>query len=188
MSGEFSLQSRWRDHGGLTPPLLCMCVCASQKSQFRRRPSATRTRAGGVTPRVEHAKLARGIRIAWPATVTPTKSGGRKPPWLHDRDCNGVHQHAGRQSPATLRKRSCKCAYLATAGLRPPLLALIVRLCIVKVAIPRAAERRANKSEGREPPVVRDRDCNGVRQHAGASLPNICGGAFASASARRTVD
>ena len=178
-----------------------MCVCASQKSQFCRRANVARTRAGGVSP-----------------------------PWLHDRDCNGVRQRAaGRQCAEQLRKRLRKCVSAThrgltpaalgaerdelaeyvrnraghtignrTAGSRSPLLALIVRVYIAKVAIPSADERARTRAGGRKPPVVaatlmhhktlyrtvtlahanksgggvsppwlRQRNRNGVRQHAG---------------------
>jgi len=42
------LQSLCRNHGGLTPPLLCTCVHASQKS--RSLASALTDRHGGLTP------------------------------------------------------------------------------------------------------------------------------------------
>jgi len=100
----------------------CVCVCASQKSQIRRRTNGTRTGAGGVSP-----------------------------PWLRYRDCNGVRQHVGRQCAEQSRKRLCKCVSRPTAGSHPPLL-VRVRLCIAKVAIPPAAERHANKSGGRNRP------------------------------------
>jgi len=76
--------------------------------------------------------------------------------------------------------------YRSHGGLTPALL-VHVRLCIAKVAIPSAGERRANKSGGRKPPGLRQRACNGVRQLTGGSLPSNCGSAFANASARHTA-
>ena len=46
----FPLPVRYRPTAGERLPLLCMCVCASQKSQFHRQTSALQPRAAGVNP------------------------------------------------------------------------------------------------------------------------------------------
>jgi len=72
-----------------------MCICASEKSQFRRRTNGARTRAGGVTP-----------------------------PWLRQRNRNGVRQHAGDSLPSNCGSACASTSASRTAGSRPPLLTL----------------------------------------------------------------
>ena len=47
------------------------------------------------------------------------ESGGVSSPWLRQRYCNGVHQHAGRQSSEQLRKRLSECVSRSHGGLTP---------------------------------------------------------------------
>jgi hypothetical protein len=103
---------------------LWTCVCASQKSFFRRQTFATHTRAGGVSP-----------------------------PWLRDRDCNDVHQPIGDSLPRLCGIALASAFPHTTAGLRPPFF-VDVRLCIAKIVFSPANVRNAYKSGGRKPPVV----------------------------------
>ena len=104
MSGESLLRGRYRNHGGLTPaaPRACAFVHRKSRNCVDRRTGTTKS--GGRKPPVvpatlmHHKTLYRTV-----ALVHAKQEGGVSPPWLHDRDCNGVRQHAGRQSPQQWR-------------------------------------------------------------------------------------
>jgi hypothetical protein len=103
-----SLQSRSRNHGGLTSSALgCTCVCASRKSPFHRHTFAPANRSGGRQPAVgpadvcvmgHHAHVLR-------QTVARQRSGGRQPAVGPADVCvMGHHAHVLRQTVA--RRRS----------------------------------------------------------------------------------
>jgi len=116
-----------------------------------------------------------------------TKSGWRKPavanqPQLHRR--SSTHR---RQSLATLRNRSCKCASRSPRrDSRPPLLCTCV-WASQKSFFRRQTFTPQHKSGGVSPPWLDERNCTGVRQRTAGGLPNNCGGACGSASPESTA-
>jgi len=62
-----------------------------------------------------------------------------------------------------------------------------VRLCIVKVAIVPVGELARTRTGGVSPSWLHERDCNGVRERTGDSLPKSAASAFASASPESTA-
>jgi hypothetical protein len=114
------------NHGGLTPPALgCTCVCASQKSPFYRHTFAPANRSGGREPAVGGGNaFARAI----PQTCgRPSRCAGER------------YRDDGR---------------VTTGGLRPPLLYLVARAFVGKIATSAMHERNCARSNGRQPAVV----------------------------------
>jgi hypothetical protein len=68
--------------------------------------------------------------------------------------------------------RRCKRGFRNHGGLTPAAPGN-VRSCIAKGVFPRANDRAATKSGGRQPPWVRYRDCTGVCEHTAGSLPDF---------------
>jgi hypothetical protein len=116
-----SLQSRSRNHGGLTPPALgCTCVCALRKSPFRRHTFAPANRSGGREPAVD---LGSATVMATPHTRSATDSRAAK----ERRACmfqvlpskQGIRRNRYRSHAARLAERSC-LAELSCAKLDHP--------------------------------------------------------------------
>ena len=132
-----SSQTQLPRHGGLTPAALGACVFVHRKS---------RNCVGGRT--------------------RADKSGGRKPPWFRYRDCNGVRQHAARESAEHLRRRLCNNVCRATAGSRPLLPLRVSSLAEIRHELQArpAVKRQGFYPQPSGPPVSR------VRMSSGSSM------------------
>jgi hypothetical protein len=165
-------------HGGLTPAALFRgCVCASQKSFFRWRTSASQYKSGGRKPPVGtlHASTTTENH-GKPALVQESALRGTA-----ERECNGDPHTHRRQSAEQARLCLRKRVSHIHGGLTP---AAPGRMCVCashKSLFHRRAFASQYKSGGRKPPWVRCRYCTGVREHAAGGLSRLCGGAFAIA-------
>jgi hypothetical protein len=88
---EAPLQSRYGNHGGLTPAAPGrMCVCASQKSFSHWQTSASQYKSGGRKPPVGN-ETSRGLMSACAGNLFPLrKSGRRQPPVVCSRNANPI--------------------------------------------------------------------------------------------------
>ena len=101
-----------QERGGRKPPVVTR-TRLQRRPPTRRRSAVCRTIAvahlqvrlpshGGLTPAAPGARRFFGAEKAtfalYKRIFARTRAVAVSPPWLHGRDCNGVRQHAGRQS------------------------------------------------------------------------------------------
>ena len=163
----------------------CVCVCASQKSQFRRRANAPEQERGGVSPPVvtrprlqrrtptRRATVFRRVAVA-PLQVRFATHGGLTPAAPGARGSLTAEK-------ATFAMHESIFAGTRAGGVSPPW--RYGNAHALQDALSDGGTRTREQETGRHPPRLHERDCNSVRQHAGDSLPNSGGSAFASASA-----
>ena len=152
----------------------CVCVCASQKSQFRWRANAREQERRGVSP-PWFVKRRFGRRFDSRSTPTATRVVAATP--LQRRPPTRRETLSGDFAEVFLQVRLPNHGGLTPAALGA--CAFVHRKSRNSVGGRKAREQERG---GASPPWLHGRDCNGVRQRTGDSLPNNCGSACASTS------
>jgi hypothetical protein len=125
-----------------------MCVCASQKSFFRRQTCASQHKSGGRKPPVgnETPLQSTTAHLRRLAHVHPGAAGVSQP-WYAKRLCGAKRNRSAKtdrrcKRESEPRRADTRCSWSD------------VRLCIAKIVFRRQTFASQHKSGGRKPPVV----------------------------------